>query len=102
RVRTPSAAASRDTCVSSCRNPFRLRRDFLPCPAALEPHDAALLPGRIDDEDECVVQPVVEPFAPLVSEAEADVEAPVREGQLVDLEPCRELGRLRVPAELRG
>jgi hypothetical protein len=57
-----------------------------PAPAALQADDAAGLAGRIDDELEGVVEPVIDTLAALVGEAETDSEATVGERQLVDVE----------------
>src|SRR6476659_1044457 len=85
-ARTPSASASPDRCGSSCRDLFRRHADLLPGPAALQPHDAALLAGRIDDERERIVEPVVHALPRLVRKAQTQMEAPVRERQLLGLE----------------
>src|SRR6266511_1280334 len=85
---------------------FGGRTDLLLLPATLEPDDSALVAGRVDDERERVVQPVIETLAGLVSQAEPKMEAAVRERRAVDLETDdraalpAELGRrLRLPSE---
>src|SRR5437588_1638702 len=83
-------------------NPFCLRSDLLPAPATLEPNDAAVVSARVDDEHQRVVEPVVELLAAVVGQAEPDVEAPVREREVVDVEPRAQLVRAAVPPELSG
>ena len=69
-------------------------------PAPFQPDDAApLLAGRVDEEDERVVEPVQQ-LALAVGEPEPEVEAPVRERQPVDV--VAQLPRARGPADAAG
>src|SRR5437588_7518425 len=85
---------------SSASNPFCLRLDLLPCPPTFDANGAARATGGNDDEDRGVVEPVIQAPAALVGEPEPQVEPPVGERQLVDLESNRQHGCLRAPAQL--
>src|SRR5437588_4578413 len=62
-------------------------------PPALEAEHAAVGALGPDDEGRGVVEPVVEVLAARVRETEAEMEAPVRERELRDVEPERALAR---------
>src|SRR5205809_5295072 len=97
----PSPSDSPGRCASWCRrDPFGLPPALPPGPATFETDDSTFVAGGIDDERERVVEPVVKPVADLVGQPQANVEAPVGERELFDLEARRKrLGAL-FPAEI--
>src|SRR5207249_2414666 len=89
--------ASRGTSCYSCPLQFGGGR-----PASFKADEPAGIVGRVDDEDEGVVERVVLQLAALVGEVDAQVQPAVGERRTVGIEAKRERACAVGPAELRG
>ena len=90
----------RDRCGSSSGVEFGGRADLLPRPAPFEPDEPGVALLRDHVEPQRVVEPVVQVHAVGRDEPEPELEAPLGERQLVDVE-AEDLLACAVPAERR-
>src|SRR3954452_12403910 len=99
----PAPGAGQTGASALCFAPSSLRSCPLQfgggCPSSFNPDETARVVGRVDDEDERVVERVVLRLAALVGEIDTKMQPAVRERRPLDIEA--EL-RAAVPAQLGG
>src|SRR4051794_29029391 len=96
----PAGRTRRGAWNSWASESSRPRPDLLHGPASVEAQRPAAVDRRVHEQAQRIVERV-QVAAGRVQQPEAEVEAPVRERQPLELEAQLPLARLRLPAELR-